>query len=53
MGGKYDDKLVMPDLNVDTELKDKDESLSAFSSEHPAVLLKFRKPLIILAHILT
>jgi len=52
MGGKYDDKLVMPDLNTDTELKDKDKNLSELSSDYPAVLLKFRKPLIILAHIL-
>jgi len=41
----------MPDSNENTELKDEDKDLHKLSSFHPTALLRFRKPLIILAHI--
>ena len=41
----------MPDLNTNTQLKSKNQK-SSESSMLPAVLLRYRKPLIILAHII-
>ena len=41
----------MPDSNKNIEMKDKDKSPHKLSSFNPTALLRFRKPLIILAHI--
>jgi len=41
----------MPDSNTNTRLKNKNQSRLGVTTPQPAVLLTFRKPLIILAHI--
>ncbi|MHC4360026.1 MAG: polysaccharide biosynthesis protein [Planctomycetota bacterium] len=47
----YDDIPDMPEVNKNTQLTNNDKNLSEFFAP-PQTLLKFRKPLIILAHII-
>ncbi|MHC4412844.1 MAG: polysaccharide biosynthesis protein [Planctomycetota bacterium] len=47
----YDDIPDMPEVNKNTQLANNDKNLSEFFAP-PQTLLKFRKPLIILAHII-
>jgi len=42
----------MPETNINTQLKDKNQNLPESSTYSPTTLLRFRRPLIILAHII-
>ena len=49
---KYDDKHFMPETNTNTKPDKKIQNPIQFLTAPPAVLLRFRKPLIVLTHIL-
>ena len=48
---KYDDKPSMPEIDTNTKPDKKRQNPIQFLTPPPAVLLRFRKPLIVLTHI--
>jgi len=53
MPRKYDDKHFMPETNTYKQSKIKKQNQPQFPTAPPAALLRFRRPLIVLTHIIT